>query len=162
MSEARAIRVPWLLVRHAFRIPSLAAAVTDVRVLQGDCLCPFLVADDLVWFDRQREPRDGDLVIVAMLYRRYGGIMGAGQRIDRHDAVKQLRIVDGERFLAAADGAVHADAHEVLGPVVAWRRPGWWRRPALKSMRFDVPDHMLTSRPAASEKRPDTIAGCRA
>jgi hypothetical protein len=140
MSEARRIRVPWLFVRGRRRIRSLAAAVNDGRVIAGDCLRPWIVDGDLVWFDRTVDPQDGDVVVASMLYRRFGcNLLGALQEIQRRDAVKQLRIVAGEKFLCAVDGAVNADAHEILGPVIAWHRPGWWRRPAVKHMTFDLP-----------------------
>lgn len=109
-----------------------------MRAIEGDCLAPWFRTGDVVWFDRKLEAKDCDVVVVSMPYRRAGFIGGAGA-LKRMDAVKQLRIFDGEPFLCAADGYAHADAHEILGPVEAWYRPGWWRRPPVRKMNFTVP-----------------------
>lgn len=135
MTEQRRVRIigPFVHFKH----PRTFAA-TELRVIDGNCLAPWFRTGDVVWFDRKLEAKDGDLVVVSMLYRRKGFIGGDGA-LKRLDAVKQLRIVDGERFLCTRDDYVSADSHEILGPVEAWYRPGWWRRPSVKRMRLAGP-----------------------
>jgi len=118
------------------------------RVISENCLRPYLCDRDVVMIDFDRKPIDGDLVLVAMRYRRAGFIGGEGS-LKTQESCKQLRVVNGERYLCAADGDVSADPHEILGTVVAWYRPGWWRRPSPKRMNFKVPQ-TATSRAAAS------------
>lgn len=113
------------------------AAFAYWRFIDGDCLRPYFVTGDMVMIDADREPKDGDLVLVAMRYRR-DGILGCGS-IKVAESVKKWRVIDGERRLCAADGSVSADAHEVRGTVVGWNRPRWWRRPSVKSMKFEAP-----------------------
>lgn len=107
------------------------------RTVEAHCLAPYLDAGDAILLDFERQPEDGDLVLVAMRYRRTG-IIGAGS-IRTAEAVKLIRLVDGEPRLFVANGeSVHADAHEVLGTVVGWYRPGWWRRPSPRRMRLQI------------------------
>jgi hypothetical protein len=96
---------------------------------------------DVLWHADFR-PRDGDLAVVAMRYRRsIAGAIGAAAEYEMtRRAVKQFRVIDGVEMLCSADGAVRAASHEILGTVVAHYRPGWWRRPAMRRMRFAVKD----------------------
>lgn len=105
-------------------------------VLVGTCLEPWFVAGDVVWFDRTIEPKDGDLVAALLWYESdAGGERAAVQRV----TVKQLRVAGRRKYLIAGDGFLHADAAPVLGPIVAWHRPGWWRRPPVRKLHFSLP-----------------------
>ena len=102
-------------------------------------MAPWLASGDAVLIDFDRQPVDGDLVLAAVRYRRAGGIVGGDGAVKVLEAVKQLRIVNGERRLCATDGSVSADGHEIVGVVVGWYRPGWWRRPTVRKMKFAEP-----------------------
>ncbi|MGQ0430118.1 MAG: S24 family peptidase [Gammaproteobacteria bacterium] len=116
-----------LCVRPTARFTPTAEA----RGVLGDCLSPYLNDGDVVWFDRTLEPRDGDLVLARIWYARETTVQSWQER----EAVKQLRFVDGRPFLVCNEGRLPADEIEILGPVTAWYRPGWWKRPSVRTMR---------------------------
>lgn len=110
----------------------------DWHAIEGSCLSPWFEDGDAVMVDRERAPRDGDIALCAMKYRRTSGAIAGVGSIKICTAIKQLRVTaDGERYLVATDGSVSADAHEVLGTVVAWHRRAWWRRPSPRRMRLE-------------------------
>jgi hypothetical protein len=128
--------IRWLDFDAARRVRESGAIDPGVwRVVSEDCLAPYLCDGDAVMVAFDRQPRDGDLVLVEMRYRR-AGMIGEGS-IRTRESLKQLRIVGGERFLCATDGGVSADPHEILGTIVAWHRRRWWRRPSPTRMRFE-------------------------
>lgn len=130
------LRLGW---RALFRFPRLTARIdhervasTEVLLLEGDCLAPYLDTGDVILWQRSVEPRDGDLVVAKIWYEREDPPRGWMQR----RAIKQLRIVDGRRYLCANEGALPADEIEILGTVVGWSRKGWWRRPSPRKLRL--------------------------
>jgi hypothetical protein len=101
----------------------------EVSAIDGNCLRPWLLTGDIVLIDRQIEPQPGDLVLCEMVYQRRGSGLGSATLppVVRM-SVKQLREVDGKRFLCAADGAISATPHRVVGVVVGVQRRPSWRR----------------------------------
>ncbi|MGQ0430116.1 MAG: hypothetical protein ACT4UQ_09305 [Gammaproteobacteria bacterium] len=143
MAEAVRIVVPFIRYRDrkaAYQVKRAGRLEPERwRVIREDCLRPWLLTDDAVMIDFDRAPADGDLVLVEARYRRAGAILLGDASIVTIEAIKQLRIVNGEQFLCCSEGAVSAAAHRIVGVVVAWHRPGWWRRPSPRRMRFQVP-----------------------
>jgi len=115
----------------------------DVGIAEGACLAPYLQAGDIVFVDREQEPKSGDLVSVAMRYARRGTALGdAVSAPIVRQAVKQYQRVDGVDHLTSADGSVPASAHTITGVVVAvQRRPSWrrWRCIAAPMRRLSFP-----------------------
>lgn len=102
----------------------------------GPCLEPWFTDDDIMWFDRGLVPEDRELVVFEMLYRRRGD---DGQwRYVKSLSVKQLRMTPRGPVLACNQGAVRAGMVQILGPVVAWKRKAWWRRPSVRKMDFPI------------------------
>jgi hypothetical protein len=105
--------------------------------ISGHCLDPWLSEGDVVAIDRELEPQDGDLVIVSLRYRKSLGFIGSAAPTVRRDSMKQLRIVDGQSWLACADGWIEWPREgRLVGVVTAWHRVGD-DRPAMSTMSFD-------------------------
>ncbi|MGQ0429645.1 MAG: hypothetical protein ACT4UQ_06920 [Gammaproteobacteria bacterium] len=130
-----------LFVRPTARFRSTAEA----RGVLGDCLSPYLNDGDVVWFDRTLKPQDGDLVLARIWYEcETTGLPSWQER----DAIKVFRVLAGRPFLVCNEGRLPADEIEVLGPVTAWYRPGRWRRPSPRRMRFLAPSAISEVRAA--------------
>lgn len=130
-TEAKMPRLlPWCL-RFTRRFDFSTATMLLVR---GECLRPWLLEGDVVWFDATLEPRIGDLVACRLKYRCKEGPM-RGKAVEL-TAIKQLVKV-GERLgLAAVEDVIDARDAEILGPITATHRRGWWRRPAMRRLAF--------------------------
>lgn len=131
----------WIFGLRWLRIPTRPTREHRAVKLAENCLRPWLVDGDVLFVDDTVSARDGDLVITRMVYEstRSSGLMlcGPPARTTRN-AIKQLRVRDGIRYLTCADGSVRAENHEIRGVVVAaWRRQ-WWKRPKLREMTFAV------------------------
>ncbi len=106
-------------------------------------MAPFLVDGDVLVVDPDLQPKDGDVVRVAMRYHKSSTMLGnAARQSVTHDAVKQYRNVDGKAWLCSADGSVDASYHQITGTVVAWCRGGlglftWRKRMAGMDFRPD-------------------------
>lgn len=74
---------------------------------RGRCLRPWLENDDVVYFAKGLEPRDGDIILVELPYER-------DRQLRWEPSAKQLRIIDGVRWLACADGAIGLDGTHVI------------------------------------------------
>lgn len=125
--EPRKRRVFPLLVRHFRKTLSPTARAFEIR---GNCLRPYFLSGDVVWVDQRAPMHTGQVVLCAMKYRTENG------QIKTRRALKQLRFDAGELLLCCADGSVFADAHEILAPVVAWYRPGCWKRARVRCMLY--------------------------
>ncbi len=110
-------------------------------ILQGQCLRPWFVGGDIVWLDRALAPSDRDIVVCLATY---GTQVDGARRFVELLSVKQFRDLNGERYLVCADGYLEANTVQILGPVTAWHRPGWWRRPAVRKMEFDLPVRVVS------------------
>lgn len=128
------VRVFPLQVRKTKRFNRTTAEPT---LLEGNCLTPFLIDGDVVLFDRTLRPADGDVVVAKLWYEFRED--PARPRYALHLSVKQLRAVAGRLYLVCGDGYLAADEVEILGPVVGWHRPGWWRRPSMRRLSFHMP-----------------------
>ena len=113
-------------------------------VLSGNCLRPWLLHGDGAWFDKSLEPRNGDVVLVAMKYveKLAGGfsVLGGTPSVTTRTAVKQLSIEADGKWLVCADGKVSAEAHAIRGVLVGTCRPPLfslrrWRHP-MQTLRF--------------------------
>ena len=97
----------------------------------------------------------GDLVVACVTFRETGERPGQRARTEVHEAVKVLRMAGEQLFLCTLVGAVATDRSQILGPVVAWHRKGWWKRPAVrrleKAIELNAPQHFgeLARRPVA-------------
>ncbi len=110
-------------------------------ILQGECLRPWFMENDVVWYDRTLAPSDRDTVVCLATY---GTQVDGARRFVELLSVKQFREVGGEKYLTCADGFLEASSVTILGPVTAWHRPGWWRRPAVRKMDFDLPVRVIS------------------
>lgn len=117
------------------RSPRFNSRTAEVVGIDGDCLRPWFLDGDLVWYDRTLEPLDRDLVLAEMRF-----ISDDESEIELRPAIKQLRIINGERFLCCTDAWIEADWHTVVASVVGWHRSNWWRRPSVKHMRYCEPE----------------------
>lgn len=116
----------------------MSSVTTEIWGISGNCLNPWLCEGDAIWIDRTiAEPVDGDLVVVSLRYRKSLGFIGMAAPSVRRDSMKQLRIIDGQYWLASADGWIEwpTDA-KLVGVVIAWHRVGD-DRPAMDTMNFD-------------------------
>lgn len=100
---------------------------------RGTCLDPWIQDGDILWHDSELPPFDRDLVVCELTYRRLSREDGTLVKLT---AVKQFRDLGHECSLVCKQGAVDAKKATILGVVVAWRRPGWWKRPSMRSMRL--------------------------
>lgn len=138
----------WRFLPIARRLQPMDVATVrrlQALVIEGTCLVPYLEPGDLVWVDRWREARPGDLVLVSMRYEPAGPpTMIGGNRpppIERA-ALKQLQLgSDAQLRLCASDGCSFARAHRIEGvAVLVMRRPSItrWRsvRAPLGEMAF--------------------------
>lgn len=80
---------------------------------RGGCLRPWLKDEDLIYFAKGLEPRDGEIVLVTMPYERGGG-RGNSTQLRWEPSAKQLRTVNGVRWLACADGAIELDETHIV------------------------------------------------
>ncbi len=133
-------RTWWPRLRFSRRIFGHRHAVTsadmEIASVAGTCLAPFLTDGDIAIFSRVLEPRDRDVVLVSMKYKRYTATIGLPPQIMVRRSVKQFRLVDGKAWLCSAEGSVDASYHEITGVAFAWCRVGMgrftWRKPMRK------------------------------
>jgi hypothetical protein len=120
---------------------SFVRATALPLLLRGPCLKPWFTEGDVVWFDPTLDPRDCDIVAFEIYYEC---TIDGERRCVQQKSVKQFRILDGapftsRRFLVCDEGYLDATDIKLLGPVTAWHRPKWWRRPAVRHLDFDLP-----------------------
>jgi hypothetical protein len=113
------------------------------RVCFGDCLRPWLVNADLLLFDTNRAPRDGDLVVTKTSGTLRAGFCGTKAREIELFGAKQLRLdPQGRRWLCSADGSYRLDdpdgGHELVGVVTHTSRRPWRKAPSLSEMNFPI------------------------
>lgn len=117
---------------------------------RGRCLRPWFEDEDLIYFAKGLEPRDGEIILVELPFER-GPTLGA-QQLRWEPSAKQLRTVDGKRWITCADGAVELDeTHivegrrikigKVIGTAVAIVRSPREPLPPIAEINFEIDAH---------------------
>jgi hypothetical protein len=117
---------------------------------QGQCLRPWFASGDLVYIAKGLEPRPNELVWVNLPFERATGFGTRQLRLE--PSLKQLRIVDGVRWLACADGAIELDGThvvegrrfkigEIIGTAVAIVRTPREPLPPIAELNFEIDAH---------------------
>jgi hypothetical protein len=107
MLAGREVQIDWNRVevderRH--KRETFMDRLDDCFACEGQCLSPWLNSGDVVFFDREIEPADGDLVVVEARFRKQSSRLGEQPTIRREKILKQWRIIDGEPWLSCNDG----------------------------------------------------------
>lgn len=135
----REVKIVWLFVMIVKRLRASFDPAGSKLCVLGDCLRPYFLDGDVVWYSLEAEPIDGDLVVLRTRYRRSGILCGDHATVERL-GIKQLRIRGAEWHACTADGSFEVCRDDLVGVVNAWYRPDWWRRPGVRKgqMQFAI------------------------